>query len=148
MSMVVSQLSAASAYSGVVAELRAAFLRGVSRPLAWRRDQLGGLEALIQENSAELYDALQKDLGKCSSESWITDIGLALSPIDTKEVGLLDGSRAGSESHCFGASPIVRHTRTAGRRAHHFAMELSRSAHADAPHGGHCRRQLRGCQTF
>ena len=81
MSMVVSQLSGASAYAGVVAELRAAFLRGLSRPLAWRREQLGGLEALIQENSAELYGALQKDLGKCSSESWITDLGLALSSV-------------------------------------------------------------------
>ena len=79
MSTALSQFSVTSGYSGLLAELRAAFSTGITRPLAWRRDQLRRLEALIQENTAELSGALHQDLGKCSSESWITDLGLALS---------------------------------------------------------------------
>jgi len=75
----VSELSAISRYSALLADLRKAFSAGVTRPLEWRRDQLRGLEALIQENKKELSDALHQDLGKCASESWITDLGLALS---------------------------------------------------------------------
>jgi len=79
MSTAVGQFSANSGYSGLLAELRTAFSTGITRPLAWRLDQLRRLEALIQENTAELSDALHHDLGKCPSESWITDLGLALS---------------------------------------------------------------------
>jgi aldehyde dehydrogenase (NAD+) len=81
MSAVAGQFSATSGYPGLLAELRAAFSTGITRPLAWRRDQLSRLEVLIQENTAELSGALHKDLGKCSSESWLTDLGLALSSV-------------------------------------------------------------------
>lgn len=79
MSTAVSEIPATSRYSGLLADLRNAFSSGVTRPLEWRRQQLRALEALIQENEKELSDALHQDLGKCASESWITDLGLALS---------------------------------------------------------------------
>jgi len=79
MSSAVSEIPAISQYSGLLTDLRMAFSSGITRPLEWRRDQLRRLETLIQENEKELSDALHKDLGKCTSESWITDLGLALS---------------------------------------------------------------------
>jgi len=79
MSTAVSEIPAASRYSGLLPDLRKAFSSGITRPIDWRRDQLRRLEALIQQNEKELTDALRQDLGKCTSESWITDLGLALS---------------------------------------------------------------------
>ena len=79
MSTAVSEIPATSRYSGLLADLRKAFSSGITRPLEWRRQQLRRLEALIQENEKELSEALHRDLGKCASESWITDLGLALS---------------------------------------------------------------------
>ena len=79
--MAVSEIAATSRYSGLLADLRKAFSTGVTRSIEWRHNQLGRLEALIQENTGELTDALHLDLGKCASESWITDLGLSLSSI-------------------------------------------------------------------
>lgn len=79
MSTAVSEIPATSRCSGLLADLRNSFSAGITRPLGWRKQQLRRLEALIQENRQELSDALYQDLGKCASESWITDLGLALS---------------------------------------------------------------------
>ena len=81
MSAAVGELSATSRYSALLANLRNAFLVGTSRSLEWRRDQLRRVEGLIKDNSAELTDALRQDLGKCASESWITDLGPALASV-------------------------------------------------------------------
>lgn len=99
MSASVGELSATSRYSGTVTHLRVAFSAGVTRPLPWRREQLRRLEALIEENARELSSALHEDLGKCSSESWITDLGLTLSSVRSmrkKLVRWTSPERAGS----------------------------------------------------
>lgn len=79
--MAVGEIAATSRYSGPLADLRSAFSTGVTRSIEWRRNQLRRLETLVRENTAELSDALHQDLGKCASESWITDLGLSLSSI-------------------------------------------------------------------
>jgi aldehyde dehydrogenase (NAD+) len=60
---------------GQVARLRAAFEAGRTRPLAWREEQLRGIEKLIVERGDELLEALQADLGKPAVEAWAADIG-------------------------------------------------------------------------
>ena len=49
--------------AGLVAELRATFNRGRTRPLGWRRRQLEGLRRLLSEAEPELLAALATDLG-------------------------------------------------------------------------------------
>ncbi|MGI9591334.1 MAG: aldehyde dehydrogenase family protein [Myxococcota bacterium] len=61
---------------GLVAGLRDAFDRGLTRPLDWREAQLRGLERLIAERGDELLAALQADLAKPAVEAWAADIGV------------------------------------------------------------------------
>ena len=58
-----------------VAALRASFERGKTRPLAWRRAQLGALEQLVSQGADELMHALQQDLRKPALEAWGADVG-------------------------------------------------------------------------
>src|SRR5215470_11458546 len=81
MSTAIGEIAEKLRYSEPLAELRNAFSSGATRSIEWRRNQLGRLEALVQENITKLSDALHQDLGKCASESWITDLGLSLSSI-------------------------------------------------------------------
>lgn len=67
---------------GVVAGLRQAFESGKSRPLAWRKEQLGRLRALFTENTERLIAALQADLGKPEIEAYTTDLSVVVQEID------------------------------------------------------------------
>ena len=55
-----------STIPGIVSDLRANFRTGHTRPLEWRRRELGKLRDLFTENTAEIQEALAKDLGKPS----------------------------------------------------------------------------------
>jgi len=68
--------------AATVATLRATYRSGVTRPLAWRRRQLGQLARMLQENEAAFLDALKVDLGKPPVEGYITDIAFVLSEIE------------------------------------------------------------------
>lgn len=63
---------------------RAAFERGVTRPIEWRRRQLDALVRLLEDGEDRLLAALATDVGKPSVEAWATDLGVTAS-----EVGLL-----------------------------------------------------------
>ncbi|MEX1220939.1 MAG: aldehyde dehydrogenase family protein [Idiomarina sp.] len=58
-----------------LSSLRHAFASGITKPLAWRREQLGLLQQLLREHETELMHALQQDLGKPAAESWSTELG-------------------------------------------------------------------------
>ncbi len=64
------------------AELKRNFRAGVTRPLSWRRTQLGRLKALIKENKQVLEQALKADLGKSPFESWVAELGFTINEID------------------------------------------------------------------
>jgi aldehyde dehydrogenase (NAD+) len=66
----------------VVDRLRAAYDSGRTRPLAWRRQQLGRMKALLVEHEAEFLAALAADLGKPRVEAWATDLGIVISEIE------------------------------------------------------------------
>ena len=67
---------------GIVAELRRNFDRGVTRPIAWRREQLTRLRALLTDRGNEFEAALHADLGKSGTEAQLTEIGFLISEID------------------------------------------------------------------
>ena len=54
--------------------LRTTFSTGLTRPLDWRREQLGGLVRLLREDAGALTDAMAADLGKPELEGWLTDV--------------------------------------------------------------------------
>jgi len=59
---------------GTVEGLRRSFASGRTRPLAWRREQLKALRAMMVEHGDELVAALQADLGKPVLEALAADV--------------------------------------------------------------------------
>jgi len=72
-----------STIPGAVARVRAAFERGHTIPLDWRRTQIRRLRAMITENERDLLDALAADVGKPGIEGYATDLGFVVSDIDS-----------------------------------------------------------------
>ncbi|MFD3449074.1 aldehyde dehydrogenase family protein [Microbacteriaceae bacterium 4G12] len=58
----------------VVGRLRAAHGTGITRPLSWRLAQLEAMGRLLDENGAELEEALRTDMGRPGIESFIAEI--------------------------------------------------------------------------
>lgn len=54
----------------------------MTRPQAWRRDQLQSLRALLVEHGDEFERALAADLGKSGTEAQLTEIGFVVAEID------------------------------------------------------------------
>ena len=69
-------------YQSIVADLRDTFGSGLTRPAHWRRTQLRQVQRLLDENEAEILEALRTDLGKPSAEGWLSDVGLIAAEID------------------------------------------------------------------
>ena len=77
----------------VLADLRATFATGRTRPVAWRREQLRGLHRLLTARHVELEEALTQDLGKSATEGWLSEIGLLCAEIDHAGKHLADWMR-------------------------------------------------------
>ena len=60
-------------YTALLSDLRAVFVSGKTRSLAWRRMQLEAVERMMNERESDLFDALQSDLGKSPMESFTTE---------------------------------------------------------------------------
>lgn len=58
----------------LVAELRATFDRGHTRPLAWRKGQLDAFRRMLAEQTDAICDALAEDLGKPRLEAWSAEV--------------------------------------------------------------------------
>ncbi|MBJ7294216.1 MAG: aldehyde dehydrogenase family protein, partial [Ilumatobacteraceae bacterium] len=67
--------------AGTVTTLRNTFNSRVTRPLAWRRQQLQNMINMLENNEAELLDALKADLGKPMAEAFITDLAFVTGEI-------------------------------------------------------------------
>lgn len=65
-----------------VERVRKGFNAGITRPLAWRRDQLKRLRAMLVERESEIAEALHRDLRKSELESYLTEIGFLHNEID------------------------------------------------------------------
>ncbi len=60
--------------AGLAGTLRTTFQTGLTRPLAWRRQQLRGLVRLLRLEAGTLTEAMAADLGKPELEGWLTDV--------------------------------------------------------------------------
>jgi aldehyde dehydrogenase (NAD+) len=63
----------------LVTRLRETFTRGHTRPIAWRREQLRQMIAMINDHADDFTEALQADFGKPEFEARAADIGQAKS---------------------------------------------------------------------
>ncbi|GLX49598.1 aldehyde dehydrogenase [Streptomyces hygroscopicus subsp. hygroscopicus] len=68
--------------AALVGRLRATFRTGRTRPLAWRREQLSRLRALLTENGEDIAAALHADLRKSRAEADAMEIGSTVAEID------------------------------------------------------------------
>jgi len=90
----VTVISAPPDQADVVRRLRETYASGLTRPIAWRRDQLRAMVAMHVECEAELLEALAADLGKPAFEGWESEIALSVSELE-ESIKNLDGwSRA------------------------------------------------------
>ena len=65
----------------LVAELRASFARGTTRPEAWRRSQLRALADMLTREEARIFEALEADLRRCPTETFVGEVGFALGDV-------------------------------------------------------------------
>jgi acyl-CoA reductase-like NAD-dependent aldehyde dehydrogenase len=63
------------------AGLKSCFDSGRTRTVAWRIEQLRGLESFLRECEAPIARALQSDFHKSPAETWLTETGWLLSEI-------------------------------------------------------------------
>jgi aldehyde dehydrogenase (NAD+) len=56
--------------------------KGLTRGIDDRVLQLLKLKSIIQASQSDIYSALEKDLGKCQLESYMTEVGLTINEID------------------------------------------------------------------
>ncbi len=67
---------------GILAGLRFSFESGLTRPEAWRREQLRRLRVVLLERASDWEAALHADLGKSSTEAQLTELGFLVAEID------------------------------------------------------------------
>lgn len=60
---------------------RRAFTSSRSKPVSWRLAQLNALEAMLTHQASDFEAALQHDLAKSPTESWLTEIGFLVQEI-------------------------------------------------------------------
>ena len=65
-----------------VAEARASFRLGRTRPEAWRRAQLEALKALLKKEESAIFEALWADLRKPRLEGYFSETGFVIGEID------------------------------------------------------------------
>jgi aldehyde dehydrogenase (NAD+) len=65
-----------------VAEARASFRGGRTRPGSWRRAQLEALKSLLKKEESRIFEALWADLRKPRLEAYLTEVGFVISEID------------------------------------------------------------------
>lgn len=65
--------------------MRNYFKSGVTKPYAFRIEQLKKLKAAIYKYEAELHAALYTDLKKSKEESWVTETGMVIAEISAME---------------------------------------------------------------
>ena len=65
-----------------VAEARASFRGGRTRPGSWRRAQLEALKPLLKKEESAIFEAFWADLRKPRLEGYLTEVGFVIGEID------------------------------------------------------------------
>jgi aldehyde dehydrogenase (NAD+) len=66
--------AAARGIPDTVAQLRATFRSGRTRPIEWRLGQLDAIVRMVTEREADFAKALEQDLGRGAVEAWLADL--------------------------------------------------------------------------
>jgi aldehyde dehydrogenase (NAD+) len=66
----------------IVERQKAYFYSNQTRPISFRKQQLKTLKKALQEHEQKFYDALKKDLGKSTFESFISEFGFIIKDIE------------------------------------------------------------------
>lgn len=61
-----------------LAELRQTFRSGITKSVAWRKNQLRALIELLQDNEDKIFKALHQDLGKHPVETYRDEASLLI----------------------------------------------------------------------
>jgi aldehyde dehydrogenase (NAD+) len=72
-----------SSISDKLETLRSFYGSGITKPYAFRKQQLLKLKAALQRHEKEISDALFQDLRKSREESYATETGLVIAEINT-----------------------------------------------------------------
>lgn len=80
--MTTEQDTAAREPAAELARVRATFDVGVTKPYAWRLEQLRGLRRMLVDNQDVFERALRSDIGKHPTESQVSEIGFVVAEID------------------------------------------------------------------
>lgn len=81
-----------------VAEAKRVFASGRTRSMDWRREQLQGIQRLLQERASEIHAAMHADLGKNDVDSHLTEVLSVKSEVKQTLKHLTQWTRARSTS--------------------------------------------------
>ena len=70
------------AIAPTVSKLQQYFATGKTRAISWRIEQLKQIKKMAIEQESLIMQALKKDLNKCESESWTSEIGYVTGDVD------------------------------------------------------------------
>ena len=73
--------------------MREYYNTGVTKPYAFRKEQLQKLKHSILAHEKDLYEALLADLNKSPEETWVTETGMVISELNAAIKGLRDWMR-------------------------------------------------------
>ena len=62
-------------------QMRNYFNSGITKPYAFRKEQLNKLQRAVKKYEKQIHDALYSDLKKSPEECWVTETGFLLSEI-------------------------------------------------------------------
>lgn len=62
--------------------LKNTFAKGNTKAIAWRIEQLKQIKKMVLEQQDNIFEAMQKDLGRCDMESWTAELGGVISEAD------------------------------------------------------------------
>ncbi|KXS22462.1 aldehyde dehydrogenase family 3 member B1 [Gonapodya prolifera JEL478] len=68
-------------FDQIISTARATFLSGRTREVQWRKEQLRALYRLIDENSTEIVEAVQRDFNKPTNEAFMAEVVFNLNHI-------------------------------------------------------------------
>lgn len=65
-----------------IQSLKNTFALGKTKAMTWRIEQLKQIKKMVIEQQDNIYEAMQKDLGRCDMESWTAELGGVISEVD------------------------------------------------------------------
>jgi aldehyde dehydrogenase (NAD+) len=127
----------------LVANLRARFASGLTRPLAWRLEQLKRLEAMLRDNQAALSAALTADL-RARDRGLLMDIGGVASEIAAmrKQPSWMKPQRVTTPLAIQPAKSFVVREPLGGAGHRAGTIRSSSRSRRGAPAAGNCRVKL------